>query len=151
MKQPKLQAVIINDLLKVTSQLSTTGTIQQSARSLVYLNVDNDYIHKIFPLLVHPEVQKPDYFQPGSMGAHITVFYPEEAIVLEEGDLGKVHHFEITELVRAHLGLKTYYILLLSSPSLVALRQKYGLSQQLAFRGYGVEFHITVGKSLSQS
>ncbi|WP_408011819.1 hypothetical protein [Rickettsia bellii] len=39
---------------------------------------------------------------------------------------------------------KQYYVLKVSSPSLISLRKKYQLPPQLNFKGYKVSLHITI-------
>lgn len=82
------------------------------------------------------------------MGAHITVIYPEESpnIHIQLKELNQIHHFSIKDLVMAEIGPKNYYVLLVESPSLLALRRKYALTDLLNFKGYGIDFHITIAK-----
>jgi hypothetical protein len=155
MKIPNIIKLNLPELLQATTDLPLSGKLMKSANNLVYLDVDDDYVHRLFPLLIQklPEnfsgIKKPDYFGKGSAGAHVSVIYPEENKVIQLKDLNQVHHFKIKEFVAADIGAKKYFVLLVESESLLALRRKYGLSDLLCFKGYGIGFHVTVGtKSL---
>lgn len=91
------------------------------------------------------QIKKPDYFGEKSVGAHITVVYPEENKIINNRDLDQEHSFIIKDIVTAELGAKIYYILLVDSPSLLKLRRRYNLSDKLSFKGYSIGFHITIG------
>lgn len=132
-------------LLSAASTLNTTGTLATSAKNYFYLKIDDEYIHQLFPLLRDKKIQKPDYFGAMSMGAHISVAYPEENKSIHKDELGKKFHFTIKELCATELGTKMYYILLVESPSLLQLRKKYHLPEKLSFKGYPISFHITIG------
>ncbi len=132
-------------LLKAAKQLSTTGKLAISENKLVYLDIDDNYIHQLFPLLQNSLIKKPDYFGTKSAGAHITVVYPEEQKIIKQEELHKEHSFTIKELVTAKIGRKLYYVLLVESLSLLHLRKKYHLPKLLNFRGYSIGFHITIG------
>jgi len=87
----------------------------------------------------------PDYFGEGSVGAHITVIYPEEGKEVNQDNLGEEHDFLIKALAAAEIGQKTYYVLFVDSPTLLQLRRKHNLPDLLRFKGYSIEFHITIG------
>lgn len=107
--------------------------------------MDDAYVHQLFSLLKDGTVQKPDYFGEQSVGAHITIIYPEEHKNIQKKDLQQQHHFLVKEIVTAEIGRKIYYVLLVDSPSLLQLRRKYDLPDLLSFKGYSIGFHITVG------
>ena len=135
----------IPTLQQLSEKLATKGKLTISDNNLVYLDVDDDYIHQLFPLLEDQNIQKPDYFGIGLAGAHISVIYPEENISVGSSDLYKQHQFDIKGVFTAEIGLKQYYALLINAPSLLQLRRKYGVSDMLPFKGYLVDFHITIG------
>lgn len=111
----------------------------------VYVRISDDYVHQLFPLLEDEHIIKPDYFSEKSVGAHITVIYPEEYKKFDEKDLGVEHSFLIRELISARINQKIYYALLVESPSLQKMRKKYDLPDLLCFKGYQIGFHITIG------
>jgi hypothetical protein len=135
-------------LLHAALKLQTTGYLLRSVEKLIYLDIDDTYIHQLFPLLRNKQIKKPNYFGEDLMGAHISVIYPEENILVYKEDLNQVHEFTIKEALTAKLDLKKYYLLTIESPSLLQLRRKYGLTDRLCFRSYWVDFHITIGVSI---
>lgn len=109
------------------------------------MDIDDAYIHKLFPLLQDHQIKIPDYFGEESVGAHITAIYPEEDKGINRADLGIEHDFSIKTVAIAEIGKKNYYVLLAESSSLLQLRKKYNLPDLLCFKGYSVGFHITIG------
>jgi hypothetical protein len=133
------------ELERVASTLKASGRLAESFGGLAYLDIDDAYIHQLFPLLKEPQAQKPDYFGDGSIGAHITVTYPEEGVLIRKEDLGQEYSFKVVGISTAELGLKKYYVLQVESPELLALRRRYGLPDKLQFAKQWVDFHITIG------
>jgi hypothetical protein len=148
-KTPKFTALNLPDLLDAATHLPASGRLTLSKTNLTYLKIDDDYIHQLFPLLQNPQIQKPNYFAPGSEGAHMSVIYPEENTLIRPTDLNQTHQFIIKDVLAAELNAKKYYILATESPSLLNLRRHYKLSDLLYFRGYSIGFHITVGFELA--
>ncbi len=145
MKIPIMKKLSNPELIAAATQFATNGKLAISANNLVYLDIDDAYIHRLFPLLQNQQIKKPDYFSKGSAGAHITVIYPEENKNINVKELGQEYSFAIKEMVAAEIGVKTYYVLLVKSPSLLQLRRKYKLPDALCFKGYAIDFHITIG------
>ncbi|MFU8797278.1 MAG: hypothetical protein ACNA7Y_01035 [Gammaproteobacteria bacterium] len=133
------------ELTHVAAMLKSRGRLEESFGGLAYLNVDDAYIHQLFPLLHVPGVQKPNYFGRGSIGAHISVTYPEEGIIIHQKDRGQEYDFNLTGVFTSELKNRRYYILHVESPALLALRERYGLSKNPQFAGYWVNLHITIG------
>ena len=134
-------------LMRAAKALKPFGKLARSANNLIYLDVDDAYIHQLFPLLDNTKIKKPDYFKEGSVGAHVSVIYPEEPAVIMEKYLGKEYHFKIKELVTAEINLKNYHVLLVNSPMLLQLRNNHDLPDKLNFKNYFIDFHITIGVS----
>ncbi|MDP1604812.1 MAG: hypothetical protein Q8M03_16290 [Legionella sp.] len=128
------------------ADLSRVGSLLVTPDKLFYLDIDDDYIHRLFPLFhsLYPGVVKAQK----SIGAHISVVYPEENCLLPEDELEKHHAFEIRGAFSADLGAKRYYGLAVHSPDLIALRKKNKLSEKLHFKGQLIELHITVGTEI---
>lgn len=148
MHKPLLfKALDLPALLATARTLPVTGILSTTETTWTYLDIDDAYIHQLFPLLEshHHDIDKPDYFSNNSAGAHITVIYPEEHQFVHHEDLGKQHSFTVAGAFSADLGLKRYYILTVESASLLALRNKYGLSDQLCFKNHLINLHITIG------
>ena len=143
---PKITQLHLPKLLNVSQHLSLKGTTKLSNNHLFYLDIDDAYIHHLFPLLNDLQVKKPDYFGPKSAGAHITIMYPEEGKIIDkEIDLAQEHLFSIKNAAIAEIGHKNYYVLFAESLSLLELRRKYQLPDLLCFKGYSIGFHITIG------
>lgn len=142
---PNIISLKFPKIIDTAQCLSLKGNTQLSENNLFYLNIDDNYIHQLFPLLEATRVKKPDYFGEKSVGAHITIIYPEENKNIKIDDLQQEHSFFIKDIVTAEIGKKTYYVLLIESPSLLKLRKKYSLPELLSFKGYSIGFHITIG------
>ncbi len=132
-------------IISSAKRLSSKGTSQTTENNLFCLKIDDAYINQLFPLIDNEHVKKPDYFGEKSVGAHITIIYPEENRNVNVHDLHQEHSFFVTDIVTAEIGQKTYYVLLIESPSLLELRKKYSLPDLLSFKGYLIGFHITIG------
>src|SRR5262245_11614122 len=112
MKTPIIKKRNIPDVINTAAQFPLNGELKITNNNLVYLDIDDAYIHLLFPLLPNQQIKKPDYFGEKSIGAHITVIYPEENKTIDKVDLGQKHDFMIKDIVSAQLGLKIYYVLL---------------------------------------
>lgn len=132
-------------MIDVSQHLSLKGSTKISNNNLFYLDIDDAYIHQLFPFLKDDHIKKPDYFGEKSAGAHITIIYPEEDKKINKEDLVQEHSFLVKNIVTAEIGQKKYYVLLVESPSLLQLRRKYKLPDLLCFKGYAIDFHITIG------
>ncbi len=145
MNIPIIKNLNLPELISEVSGLATKGKLTISDNNLVYLDVHDDYIHRLFPLLANQKVMKPNYFGTRSAGAHISVIYPEENVLVMSNDLNDEHNFQIKGAFTAEIGLKRYYVLMVDAPSLLLFRRKYSLSDMLPFKGYSIGFHITIG------
>jgi hypothetical protein len=123
--------------------------ILQDENGFIYLKVDNNYIYELYPLLGLKEEGffKPPYFRRAdSPGAHISVFYKDENVQPEE--LGQTFHFEPKQIALVHANKETTYaVLVVESPELEKLREKYHKSPKL----HGHEFHISLAKKVIRS
>ncbi len=124
--------------------LPMEGELKIKSSGFVYLKVDDDYIHTLFPMLgLKAEgFKEPPYFRTKEApGAHISVFYEDEHIVPTE--IGQYFHFELKQITIIKTSKDTSYaILQVESPELEKLREEYGLSPKL----FGHEFHISLAK-----
>lgn len=145
-----LNPLKVSQLLDAALHLPAEGLVVTTEHRWTYLDIDDDYIHRLFPLLAEEEgyIQKPEYFGENLAGAHITIMYPEENKFILSEDLGKTHSFSIRGAFYVDLGLKRYYVLEVESASLLALRAKYGLGPLLDFKNYLINLHITIGNVL---
>jgi hypothetical protein len=145
LKTPRITTLINPEITRHIKELTPSGKLAVTQNNLTYLKLDDNYIHELFPLITQPGIQKPDYFNPGSEGAHMTVIYPEENKTIKAEDLNQQHEFTINQIATAEINNKIYTILLADSPSLIDLRHRYQLPDLLGFRGYAIGFHITIG------
>jgi hypothetical protein len=124
--------------------LPQEGILIQKADGYVYLKVDDNYIHELFPKLdlQYEGYTEPPYFRSSdSPGAHISVFNEGERIVPEE--VGKTFNFTLKKIVIVKPNKKTKYAVLeVDAPELETLRAKYGLNPKLQ----GFEYHISLAK-----
>lgn len=139
-----VKKLLIPEIISEASQLASVGKLAVSD-NLIYLDIDDRYIHRLFPLLQNQQIKKPDYFCKESIGAHISVIYPGENQAINKEDLDLEHNFIIKDIVRVQLGLKTYFALLVEAPTLLQLRRSYGLADDLVYKGHSIGFHITIG------
>lgn len=145
MKIPPITKINNLPLLDTAGLLPHKGKLLISEDNLTYLDIDDNFVHQLFPLIKNPQVKKPNYFGGKLAGAHVSIIYADENVCVNEKEVGIEHSFTIKEFVAAEIGPKTYYVLLVKSPSLLALRCKYHLPDMLNFKGYSIDFHITVG------
>jgi hypothetical protein len=133
-----------HELIEKTKTLPKQGALKISDERLVYLDIDDNYIHQLFPLIGYIGVRKPDYFSMG-IGAHISVIYPNEHEAhIHETD--SFYQFEVINLFKAQTEDAMYFALKVKSPELLKLRSQYQLAPQLNLNGYSVDLHITIGK-----
>lgn len=148
MKRPKIVPLDKPALLARALQLEPSGRIAISSNELVYLKIDDDWIHALYPYLHHETLKKPDYFANEGIGAHISVIYPEENKIIGPQELGQIHYFKFKAVIKVALGIKYYYVLTIEAPSLTALRRAYDLPNLLNFKGYAINLHITLATEL---
>lgn len=145
MKQLLTKKLNNHALIDTASKLDNVGYLVKNEANLIYLDIDDNYIHQLLPLLGDKKIKSPDYFSEHIIGAHISVIYPNELKPITDNELGSKHYFKIKEAYTAKLDLRNYYVLTVDAPSLLELRRKYALPDLLCFKNYGVEFHITIG------
>jgi len=133
-------------LVAKAKTFQNTGVVIQH-QDYVFLKIDDAFIHDLYEdLKLFKGVEKPDYFtDPKTVGAHITILYPEENTMLKAEDLGQFHSFQVKDLCKAHWGGKEYFVLAVEAPTLSALRETYHLSPEPQFLQQNINFHITIG------
>lgn len=132
---------------QVIEVLPKFGIFKANEEGLAYLDIDDRFIHEVYPVIHHPGMMKPDYFdnKTNFIGAHVSVIYPHECVdVTRLPEQGEVFLFEIESLISAQLLNKRYYALKIHAPQLTELRLSYKLPNQLNFNGFWIDFHITV-------
>lgn len=133
-------------VIEIAASLNTEGAMQQRG-DYCYLNIDDRFIHQLYPLLAHYErIEKPDYFtEPNPIGAHISVIYPEEMVRALPSQMDEKHLFSVSGLIKAQYGTKDYFMLSVIAPSLSAFRQLQYLAPRPIWKRQEIMFHITVG------
>ena len=130
----------------VENHLPHCGVLKNSGR-FVYVDVDDEYIHKLISFIQKDGFEEPPYFGAEDLvGAHISVIYPEEIkkfIVEDIQECGETISFtpKRCEVVNPPIwqGIDEVYFIVVEAPELDRIREKYGLPK----RKY--EFHITIG------
>jgi hypothetical protein len=129
--------------------LPLEGSLRMKSDGFVYVKVDDNYIHTLFPMLNLAEegYREPPYFRSAQApGAHISVFYEDEN-VFPEKELGKTYHFTLQKIIIVTPSKSTTYaVLQVDAPELEALREHYGLKPKL----HGHEFHISLAKRVTK-
>lgn len=138
----EIQPVAFDEIMNLPHQ----GVLKQKENGFVYLDVSNEFITAVVPLLDHEGIIRQRPTSTRSMGAHISVFHEGEGIVPQE--LNKSFSFEVKEIrsftLHTRDGLKKLWVIAADSPDLENLRQQYGCSPKL--KGY--DYHITLGKQM---
>jgi len=140
-------AVEIQSLaVELAYDLPAEGTLRVKDNGFVYLDVSNEFIDSISPLLEMQGEFRPRPTSKKSMGAHISVMYEKEGVTPME--IGQTFSFQVKELhsftVHTRDGSKHYWAVAVDSPELENLRENYGLKPKLQ----GHDFHITLGKRM---
>ncbi len=131
---------------QVIENLPQEGRIKISANCFSYLDIDDNFIYQVYPLLDYPGVMKPDYFCASNnyIGAHISITYPEENTQLDPIESDKSITFEVAGLYYADLADTRYFVLKVDAPALIKIRKKYGLGDKMQLKDYTIEPHITI-------
>lgn len=136
---------IINEpLITLAKQLPNEGKLTLSNDQLLYLDIDDRFIHELYQLIAEDNINKPDYFTIG-IGAHISIIYPNE-LTAPRYELQKKYRFHIDSLFRAETHQAIYYALTIHSPELMQIRYDNNLASKLNLNGYIVDMHSTIGK-----
>lgn len=124
--------------------LPSKGELHQGPDGYVYLKVTNQYIDHLFPLIKEPGFNPPlAYRRHSKVGAHISVFYKDEARRIGKiKEIGKVYSFEPERIKHVRSGRKEYVVLEVKAPDLENLRRHYGFPPKVMHH----EFHITLAE-----
>lgn len=134
-------------------QIEQKGILKQKDNGYLYLEVSNDFIGEVLPLIDAPGKIVPPrhYTSKKGIGAHISVMYENEQIlneIWEIKELGQEYTFTIMELRTVKLNkdnkMKKLWLLAVAAPELEKLRESYGLSSKLKNH----DFHITIGTQI---
>jgi len=130
----------------VQDQLPHCGILKKS-ESFVYVDVDDEYIHKLITFIQKDGFEEPPYFvNSDSVGAHITVMYEDEVKKYGIGEIqecGEKIYFTPKECKIVHpprwQEMDEVYFIVVEAPELDRIRKKYGLTKK------EYDFHITIG------
>lgn len=131
------------NLLQHARILPNTGVLKLSSKKLLYLDIDDRFVHNLCPLLNNAKIAEPDYFSTG-IGAHISVIYPNE-IENPNFEFGALATFEIDSLFSAETKDKIYFIVTINSTDLLQIRISNKLAKKLNLNGLIVDMHTTLG------
>lgn len=125
-------------------ELPHQGILTQKSDGYVYVKVNNQYIHNLFPLIKQPGFFKPDSVsRPTQVGAHISVFYKNEVNRIGHiSEIGRTYSFKPKGIRTVRNGSKEFIVLEVEAPQLEKLRTHYGVSPKL----FNHEFHITLAE-----
>jgi hypothetical protein len=147
-----MKAKIYNDIIFNSTIISEAKKLPNYGnlikfKNFIFLTVHDDFIHKLNPMLAqYGIVPKPDYsYEEGTVGAHITVIYPEENFILPNEELNKKYLFDVKSLSLSRLDNKSYFTINIESEELNKLRQKYLLPTKPKFLNNIIDMHITIG------
>lgn len=130
----------------IQNSLPHFGILKNSG-GFVYLDVDDEYIHKLVAFIQDDGFEEPPYFGSADLvGAHITVIYPDEVKkygIKEVQECGETIHFTPKECKVVHpprwQEIDEVYFIVVEAPELDRIREKHGLPK----REY--DYHITIG------
>jgi hypothetical protein len=129
----------------IFEKLPEYGILKQAESGFTYVELPDDYIHKLALFLKEEGYEEPDYFKEGYHGAHISVIYTHEAkkyLFDEIEEIGSTIYFQIKRCQKIDPlkdGIEALYLVIVESPILDKIRKKYGLPKTK------FDFHITIG------
>lgn len=140
--------VLKEDMLSTAIKVNAVGKLCIKKNGFTYVDIGNEYIESIVPLLPTKGEFKPLDTNPKALGAHVSVFYEDELIsreiwTLEEA--GEWFYLDIKELRyvdrKTPSGKQRLWLMAVHAPAIQRLRKHYGLKPKLQ----GHDFHITIG------
>ena len=126
------------------------GVLKQTKDNFVYIDISNNVINGLLPLLDYDNVKKPPYNLKSfnNVGAHISVIGIDEYNdndIEEIEELGEEFNFTFKDFKRTNPDgwdeMKQVYFVTVDAPELKKLRKKYKLPEL----ANGHQFHITIG------
>ena len=141
------QEAFCPEILSYIKQELTQYGILKNSGGFIYVDIDDEYIHKLVTFIQQEGFEEPPYFGNADLvGAHITVVYPSEVNQYGIGKIeecGEIIYFTPKEckivIPPKWSNVKEVYFVVVESPEIERIRQKYGLPK----REY--DFHITIG------
>lgn len=141
------------EIVELAQKFDQHGVLKQKDNGYLYLDVSNDFVIKILPLIqAQGKIVPPHHVtSKKGIGAHISVMYENEQIlneIWEIKELGQVYSFCVKELrtvkINRNNEMKKLWLLAVEAPELEQLRMDYGLEPKLK----GHDFHISLGNQI---
>ena len=128
----------------VQSELPHEGVLIRKEDGYIYLKVDDNYIHDLYPLIHLSGFRKPHSLdRPHPIGAHISVFYENEGKKIGEiKELKQIFKFTPEKVLKVKAGKTQWIVLQVQSAELENLRKEYGFSPFLQDH----PFHISIAQ-----
>src|SRR5262245_12403845 len=137
------------EVIALAKHFKPIGVLKQKDNGYLYVEVSNDFIGQLLPLIQAQGRLVPPrhYTSKKGIGAHISVMYENERIdreIWNIAEIGQEFTFEVKELRTVKLTrdgkMRKLWLLAVEAPALERLRERYGLSPRLK----GHDFHITL-------
>ncbi len=132
----------------VDAKLPHEGILKQTQDGFLYVEIPDEYIFQLIPLISKGSICPPPYFKKGQVGAHITVAMSSEIENVKASNipyLGKKVSFSVLHLERVILENSSMgseaYLLRIESPQILEIRKGLGLPPKIN----NYDFHITIG------
>ncbi len=141
------------EVVSVAKQFKAIGVLKQKDNGYLYVEVSNDFIGQLLPLIQAQGQLVPPrhYTSKKGIGAHISVMYENERIAEEIwniAEIGQSFSFTVKELRTVKLSrdgkMRKLWLMAVEAPALERLREKYGLTSRLK----GHDFHITLATQI---
>jgi hypothetical protein len=138
-------------------KLPSVGTLKQTEDGLIYLDLDDAFIHSLFPLIEEECIEKPPFFfGRETLGAHIGAILPTESNNMLKTffqELGQAFTFTIkgyyATTPESWKGVEKVWFLSLSCPELELLREKYRLPSKIGGNDFTIPLAIRRKTSFS--
>ena len=132
--------------IKKVKKEELVGTLRQDKDGFVYIDVSNNIIHGLFPLIDDEGAEKPPYFGKGGIGAHVSAISDEELDEdVEIKEIGNKIPFEIIGVHSANPEgwdeMSKVWFLTIDCPELKKIRRKYDLPE--TYKNKKQDYHIT--------
>jgi len=131
--------------IKKVKKEELVGTLKQGDDGFVYIDISNNIIHGLFPLVDDEDAEEPPYFGKGNIGAHISAISDEEIKDIEIKEIGEKIPFEIIGVYSANPDgwddMSKVWFINVDCPKLKKIRRKYDLPE--TYKDKKHDFHIT--------
>jgi len=128
-------------------EVELKGVLKQTDEGFVYVKINNDIIHGLFPLIDEDGIEEPPYFGKGEIGAHIYAISDEEIDEdVEIKELGQEINFKLGSMCwtkpEGWKEMAKVFFVSVEIPELKEIRKRYGLP--VSYKGLGHDYHTTI-------